>query len=159
SAVAGLCTRLSRAVDGEELAPILAEAMSILGASGLVLWIQTSDGLALAPAVVHGYSEEARWRMPLVPCGADTAITSAFRSASPFVVNGGSGSTGAIVVPVIGASGCTGVLALETKDDGDRREPVVSLATILAAQLATLISPLAAAPDGIHVPAQRAKRS
>jgi hypothetical protein len=50
-----------------------------------------------------------------------------------------------VVVPLLGPRGCVGVLALELLHGGERRDSVRALATIVAAQLATLFgsTPLA----------------
>jgi hypothetical protein len=66
------------------------------------------------------------------------------------VVDGGDMTTGAVVVPLMTAGGCAGVLALELRQGGERLECVRAAATILAAQLATLIEvPLLADAEAV----------
>jgi hypothetical protein len=95
----------------------------------------------------HGYSDEVVAQLPGVPSDSDTAIAAAFRSAETCVVDGSPVDTGAIVAPLKTPAGCAGVLALELRDGCERRDSVHACATILAAQLSTLVGypPLAKA--------------
>ena len=63
------------------------------------------------------------------------------------VVDGDELETGAIVVPLQKPKGCAGVLALELRSGGERRDSVCAVATILAAQLSTLVACPAAADE------------
>jgi hypothetical protein len=55
--------------------------------------------------------------------------------------------TGALAVPLMASNGCIGVLAVEFRNGGEHRGAVRNVATILAAQLVTLLGaiPLAEA--------------
>jgi GAF domain-containing protein len=119
----------------------------MLDAVGLVVWSWDHRGSALRPSLAHGYSDTVLARLPIVQGDADNAIAAAFRSAEPCVVNGGDDVTGAAVIPLMAPGGCVGVLALELRNGGERRESVRALATIIAAQLVTLLgsAPIAAA--------------
>jgi GAF domain-containing protein len=55
------------------------------------------------------------------------------------------GNPGALVSPIVTAEGCVGVLAAEISGGRESREDVRALATIFAAQLATVVSPVVAA--------------
>jgi transcriptional regulator with XRE-family HTH domain len=136
---ARLCTRLAQVVNRSDLAPVLEEAAAILDAVGLVLWSWDVRASVLRPSLAHGYPDSVLARLPVVPGDADNAIASAFRSNEPCVVNGDRDVTGAAVIPLMGPAGCVGVLALELRHGGEQREPVRALATILAAQLVTLL--------------------
>jgi hypothetical protein len=70
---------------------------------------------------------------------SDNAIAKAFRAAEAWVVDGGDEATGAVVVPLLTPSGCAGVLALELRHRQEQRECIRAAATILAAQLSTLV--------------------
>jgi GAF domain-containing protein len=48
-----------------------------------------------------------------------------------------------LVTPIITADGCVGVLAAELRPGREVREDVRALATILSAQLATVVTPVA----------------
>jgi hypothetical protein len=139
SAAAGVCTRLGRAQDRGELALALEDAAQVLDAVGLLVWSWDPRASALRPSLAHGYSESVLARLPIVPSDADNAIAAAFRSAESCVVDGDQNLTGAVVIPLLAPGGCAGVLALELRHGGERREPVRDFATILAAQLVTLV--------------------
>lgn len=138
SAVAELCARLSQAIHPHEVPPIVEEAGAALGATGLVLWILEQRGDALMPAIIHGYPDEIRGRLPAVPTDTDIPIANAFRSGAPCVIKGATGMTGAVIVPLLTPDGCLGVLALELRGEDTRYESIQAAATILAAQLVTL---------------------
>lgn len=147
AAIADLCTRLGRVVDRREMAPLLEDAAALLDAVGLVVWSCDPRASALRPWLTHGYSKPALAHLPVVRSDADNAIAAAFRTAETCLVNGGDGVTGALVVPLMAPRGCVGVLALELDHGDEQREWVRALATILGAQLATLLgsAPLAEA--------------
>jgi GAF domain-containing protein len=143
-AVAQLCTRLGRVLDTREVAPLLGEAARVLGAAGLIVWLSDARATMLTPTLHHGYSDAVAARLSGVPVDAANAVAAAFRSVDVCVVDG-EGARGAVVVPLLGPRGCVGVLALELLHGGERRDSVRALATIVAAQLATLFgsTPLA----------------
>jgi hypothetical protein len=140
AAVAQLCTRLARALDVCDVTPVLDEAARVLRAVGLILWVGDRYGIELTPVFTHGYSSEMTAQLGRVTSDSDNAIACAFRNAEARVVKGGDVETGAVVVPLLTPSGCAGVLALELRHGGERLECVRAAATILAAQLATLVS-------------------
>jgi hypothetical protein len=116
----------------------MGDASRLLHAIGVILWMWDSNTHVLWPACSYGYRPELLARMPNVPSDADNAIAAAFRAAETRVVDSGDAPTGAVVVPLLTATGCAGVLALELHGGGERHESVHALATILAAQLAAL---------------------
>jgi len=140
AAVALLCTRLARALDVCDVTPVLDEAARVLRAVGLILWVGDRQGSELTPVYTHGYSDEMTAHLGRVSRDSDNAIARAFRSAEARVVDGDDMATGAVVVPLLTPTGCAGVLALELRHGGERLECVRAAATILAAQLATLVS-------------------
>ena len=140
AAVAHLCTRLARALDVCDVTPVLDEAAQVLRAAGLILWVGDRYGNELSPVFTHGYSLEMTTQLGRVSRDSDNAIARAFRSAEARVVDGRDVATGAVVVPLLTPTGCAGVLALELCHGGERLECVRAAATILAAQLATLVS-------------------
>jgi hypothetical protein len=66
-------------------------------------------------------------------------VSDAFRETRVEVVAGAEGRSGALVTPLLSASGCVGVMALEMKGGGESRPATQALAAILAAQFATLM--------------------
>jgi hypothetical protein len=139
AAVAQLCTRLGRALDVCDVTPVLEEAVRVLRAMGLILWVGDRLGCELAPVFAHGYSNEVTSQLGRVSRDSDNAIARAFKSAEARVVDGDDVATGAVVVPLLTPSGCAGVLALELRHGGERLECVRAAATILAAQLSTVV--------------------
>ena len=137
--VAHLCTRLASAMDVCEVRPVLEDAAAVLHALGLTLWVRDQFGYELMPVFAHGYSTELTAQLGPVSKDSDNAIAHAFRTAEAGVVDGGDVATGAVVIPLLTAGGCAGVLALELQHGGERLECVRIAATILAAQLSTLI--------------------
>lgn len=147
SAAADLCTRLGRLLDAHQAAPILEEAVAMLDAVGLIVWSWDPHATALRALVAHGYPSSALARIPMVPKDAANAVAAAFRCAEASVVKGDEGLTGAVVIPLMAPHGCVGALAVEFQNGGEQRESVRAFATILAAQLVTLVglAPLAEA--------------
>jgi hypothetical protein len=147
AAIAGLCTRLARAIQPRDIAPVLEDAARMLNAVGVILWMWDPATRTLRHVLAYGYSAELVARLPRVRYDTDNAIAEAFRSNSTRIVKGSGQATGAVVVPMVTPAGCAGVLALELHDREEERESVHALATILAAQLATLFgyAPLAEA--------------
>ena len=144
--VASLCTALGRAKDCEAVRGVLQDAGRVLGARGVILWVWDAARAALCPAVAHGYSDHVIQRLAKLVRSTDTAVAAAFRGAEERVIEGsGARATGAFVAPLLTPSGCAGVLAIEFGDGGEQREATRAFATILAAQLSTLLPACVAA--------------
>jgi hypothetical protein len=141
-AVAQICTDMGRVGDPAELKGLLSRAAGALDASGLVLWLGSSSGSELRPALAHGYTPEMVARIPVVPRAANNAAAAAYRSGILQIVRSQSGSPakGAVVAPVLSAEGCLGVLSAEIRGGGEASETVQSLAMIFAAQLAGVVA-------------------
>ena len=137
--LAALCARMARMADAAELESVFDGAATILDAMGVILWTWDTQAGVLRPGFAHGYPNHILARLGAVAPDADNAIAAAFRTAETRVVQGGAEATGAIVVPLIAAVGCTGVLAFELRDGGEQSDSVKACAAIIAAQLATLI--------------------
>jgi transcriptional regulator with XRE-family HTH domain len=140
AAVAHLCTRLARVVEARELAPVVEDAVTILDAVGVILWIWNPRWRALSAALAHGYPEELLRQLSRVPDHGETAIAVSFRSGETLIVDGTDAATGAVIVPLMPPTGCAGVLAMELPSGVEQREDVRAAATILAAQLSMLVS-------------------
>jgi hypothetical protein len=140
TAAADLCSRLARALDWNDVTRLLSEAATLLDAVGVIVWLRDpQSSTALRAAVAHGYSDAMLATLPDVQTTESNAIAAAFRSGEACLVDSVEGTTGAVVVPSMGPSGCVAVLALEVRDGGERRECVRAFATILAAQLGMLL--------------------
>jgi hypothetical protein len=140
-AVATLCADLARITDTRELPPLLERTSALIDAAGIVLWIADPDGRELAPIVAHGYSPQLVARLGTIVREAENVTASAFRTGLLQTVNAERGSNGAIAAPLVTPSGCVGVMAAEVRNGGERMDARLAAATIVAAQLATLVGP------------------
>jgi hypothetical protein len=138
-AVADLCTRLACTQQASDLTSALEDAVRVLDAVGLIVWMWDAGTLRLRPVVSQGYPDQLLARLPPVPREAANGIASAFRSGAPCVIDSAPDQPGAVVVPMLTGAGCAGVLALELQHGHEQSEPVRACATILAAQLSTLL--------------------
>ena len=139
---AQLCTDFARMQDVNDLQLLLARASDVMDAAGLVVWLGNGEGADLQPVLTQGYSAETRARLPNVPRAADNAAAAAYRSGDVQIVRSKpGGSRGAIVAPILGAQGCFGALSAEIRGGGEASESVQTLAVIVAAQLAGVLTP------------------
>jgi hypothetical protein len=139
--VARLCTDLVRVTDTRALPGMLERAATLIDASGIVLWIADPDGRELAPIVTHGYSPHTVTRLGTIPREAENATAAAFRTCLLQTVDTDAVSNGAIAAPLVTSGGCVGVMAAEVRNQGERHDTVRATASIVAAQLATLVGP------------------
>ena len=147
AAAAEVCVSLARVREPRDLPAALERAAEVLGAVGVVVWMPDGPHGALRPALAHGYTPMAVTRMGAIPADADNAMALAFRTAQTQTVPPDAGSAGAVAAPLVTSDGCSGVLAAELARPG-HLDQVRAVATILAAQLATLISPSGQGTDG-----------
>jgi hypothetical protein len=139
--VATLCNDLARIADTRALPSLLERAASVLDAIGIVVWIADPDGRELAPILVHGYPPQLATRLGTLARNAENLTASAYRTGLLQRVKGDSISSGAIAVPLVASGGCVGVMAAEVKNGGEQQDDRLAAATIIAAQLATLVGP------------------
>ena len=137
---AALCTDLGRSANAAELPPLLARAAQLLNASCVIVWVRDGTGNALRPAIAHGYPAAALARLGTIPCDGDNAAAAAYRDERLQVVPGGADTSGALVAPLASAEDRAGVMTLEVNDGWETSDAVQSTATIIAAQLATLVA-------------------
>jgi hypothetical protein len=147
--VARICTDICRVERAEEMQALMGRAAEVLEASGLVLWVGSASGSDLRPAFAHGYSADIVARIPVVPRSANNAAAAAYRSGTLQLVQStpGEQAKGAIVAPVLSPDGCIGVLSAEIRGGREGSPAVQSLATIFAAQLASLVASVTSAPE------------
>jgi hypothetical protein len=139
---AELCVDLARVMDGRDVPALLERAARVLSAKGVILWMADADGRVLRPSLSHGYSEKVLGRLGTLDVDSDNVTSLAFRSARPQTMPGsGPNAAGAVAVPLVTASGCSGVLAAELRDSKPAPE-LLALTRIVAAQFATLIAPV-----------------
>jgi Helix-turn-helix domain/GAF domain len=138
-AVANLCTKLGQARRTNDLSPLLQEAARILDAVGLIIWTWDHPLERLRPSWAHGYADCVLAQLPTVSLEAENAVAAAFRSSRTSYVAGAESACGAIVVPLLTAERCAGVLAIELHEERESPSRVEALAMIVAAQLARVI--------------------
>lgn len=141
ASVALLCTDLAKLADTRSLDALLARAAAPLEASGIVLWIADPDGRELSPIVTHGYTPHLVTRLGIIPRDAENATAAAFRTGLLQTVRTDAISSGAIAAPLLTPAGCVGVMAAEVLNEGEQNDAKLAAATIVAAQLATLVGP------------------
>jgi hypothetical protein len=139
--VASLCSELARVADTQALPGILERTAAVLDAPGIVLWIADPDGRELTPILTHGYPQQVVSRLGTIPRAAENATGAAFRTSLLQTVHGDTVSNGAIAAPLVTPGGCVGVMAAEVRHDGEQDAAKLAAATIVAAQLATLVGP------------------
>jgi hypothetical protein len=139
---AGVCVDLARLLDARDLPPLLARAASAIGARGLVLWVVDEAGQTLHPSLAHGYSERTVQRLGTLSVTADNVTSAACRTLKARTVPASDpAGSGALAVPLIGSSGCVGVLAVEVVGPAANGS-TLPLARLVAAQLATVVTPV-----------------
>lgn len=144
---ADLCVALARVQEPRELPALLERAAHILQSAGIIIWMPEGPTGALRPALAHGYAPIAITRMGSLAVDADNATAEAFRTQTAQRVPPEGDAGGAIVAPLVTAEGCSGVMAAELRHGVVPTDTLQALAGILAAQLAMLISPAAAAGE------------
>jgi CHASE3 domain sensor protein len=142
--LASLCNDLARVVDTRALPSLLDRAAAVLDASGIILWIADPDGRELNPIFAQGYPQQLVNRLGTIPREAENATAAAFRTSLLQTVMADAISPGAIAAPLVTSGGCVGVMAAEVRHDAERRDMKLAAASIVAAQLATLVGPPAA---------------
>jgi hypothetical protein len=142
---AKICADLARVLDAGDLPALLTRAADVLKAPGLIVWVADQNGQVLYPLLTHGYAAATLIKMGSLPTDADNATAAAWRTGELRAVPATSEAPGALVAPIVTSDGCVGVLAAEVKDGRELRGEVRALATIFAAQLATIVTPLPAA--------------
>ena len=139
--IAALCSDLARVLDTRALPGALERAAALLHASGVVIWIADPDGRELAPVIAHGYPQNMLSRLGTIPKDAENATAAAFRTGVVQIVKGDAISHGAIAAPLVSPTGPLGVMAAELLEDAERHDATRAAATIVAAQLSTLMGP------------------
>ena len=141
---AQLCSELSRVVDPRQLSSLLARAAKVIDATGIIIWVAEPSRQALVPAISHGYEPGIVMRMGNIHRDANNAAAAAYRTAATRTVSGDASTSGAMIVPLMTSEGCVGVMSAEMRSGSEKDESSQALASIFAAQLATLVATPAA---------------
>ncbi len=146
-AVADLCSALARVQDTQELPGLMERIAKALDATGVIVWMPEGPQGTLRPVLAHGYASLALSRMGIINPAADNATATAYRTKSVVVVPSDVLASGAVVAPLVSSEGCSGAMAVELREGVEPTARVRAVATILAAQLATMFTPGSAAPQ------------
>jgi hypothetical protein len=138
ASAARLTTELSALEDQAKLPGLLSRAAEVLDARGVVIWM--GAGSELFAAAAHGYDPAVLQRIKPIARNADNATAAAWRTGQLRTVSPDTDGLGAIVAPMLGPGGCVGVLAAETRNGREHDETTQSVATIVAAQLASVLA-------------------
>lgn len=150
--LAAACESLARVSDGAKLPGVLDAVRPTLGARGLAVWLADAAGETLSVAAASGYDPRVVERFPVLNTIDDTPTSQAFAKVAPVRTPPRTTQPAAVAVPIVGARGTTGVLSFEMANGRDASTDVVAAATIVAAQLASLLEPAPAAPASVDVP-------
>jgi transcriptional regulator with XRE-family HTH domain len=137
-AVAHLCTQLARVQNAGDAQALLGDAARILDAVGIIVWTWHAPAAELRPGLAHGYSTRVLAQIPAVKRDDANATAAAFRSGQPCAISASGRGRGALVLPLVTAAGCAGVLAIELPHE--QTASVLAVATIMAAQLAQCLA-------------------
>jgi len=156
---AEICGDLSALSDPGALEGALARVSALLNATGLIVWVASNDGGTLAPVATHGFDPKIVARIGKIGRDSSNLTAAAFRENLPRISAVTPTTPGALAVPMCSPTGPSGVLSIEMKAGQPVDEPKVALASIIAAQLATLAMPMAAPPEKQAAPSAEAPRA
>jgi hypothetical protein len=145
-AVADLCVSLARVQDTRELQALLERTAKTLDASGVIVWMPDGPQGMLRPVLSHGYPSLTLSRMGVIHPAGDNATATAYRTKCTVVVPAEPLSSGAVVAPLISSEGCSGAMAVELREGVEATPQVRAVATIVAAQMATMFTPAQVSP-------------
>jgi hypothetical protein len=136
---AAVCTELGRASQSVEISTLLDRAAKVLSASGAIVWLASPDRSEMFPAVAAGYDERLLARIGSIPRDASNVTAAAFRDTSPRTSGRSGSAAAALAVPLLTPLGPVGVFTAEIQEIASVDETRLAVATIFAAQLATLL--------------------
>ena len=152
SEVGEICSDLSTLSDVGALTGALGRAAAVLDANGMIVWLASNDGGSLAPVASHGFDQKLVSRIGRVARDSANLTAAAYRDNVSRVSEATADAPAALAVALCGPTGTVGVLSVELKPNVPADEGRLALATIFAAQLATLAAPLPAVPDAPSAP-------
>lgn len=139
SEAATICTELARASQSVEVSNLLARAAKVLDATGAIVWMASADGRELLPAASAGYDERLIVRIGAIPRTANNVTASAIRTGTARTSPRVGQASAALAIPLLTPLGAVGVLTAELSSAPDVDETRLAVATIFAAQLASLV--------------------
>ena len=149
--VSEICQDLSALADPGALEGALTRVCTILNATGLIVWIASNDGNTLSPVATSGFDPKLVARIGKIGRDSANLTAAALRESTAKVSPLTATTPAALAVPMCSPSGAAGVLSVELKAGQPVDDSKVSLAAIVAAQLATLAMPIAASSNDAPV--------
>lgn len=137
-----VCSDLSAVADPGALEGALGRVVSLLNATGLIVWVASNDKGSLAPVASSGFDPKLVARIGSIARDSHNLTAATFRENTPKTSAATETTPGALAVPMCGPSGLAGVLSIELKSKQVVNDAKVALAGIIAAQLATLAMPI-----------------
>ncbi len=137
-AAADVCTAISRIMSNDALPDLLARTAVVLDATGIIVWMGAGEELFAAAS--HGYDPGVLARLGPIGRHADNATAAAWRSGELNTVPGSPASNGALVAPILGVDRCIGALSTELRHGRESDPATRAVTTVIAAQLASVIS-------------------
>lgn len=135
---AALCTDISRVTAAAALPALLERAAALLDAPGVILWMAAGEELFAVAS--HGYSPQVMKKVGPIARRGDNATAATWRQGRTTTVGATATGNGAIVAPLFGPDSCIGVLAAEVRNGRERDADAQAVVTMVAAQLATVVS-------------------
>ena len=142
---AAVCTELGRVSQSVEISSLLARAAMVLNASGAIVWMASPDRHEMFPAASAGYDERLLARIGAIKRDANNVTAAALRDAAPRMSPRQGASAAALAVPLLTPLGPVGVFSAEIGDVQAIDETRLAVATIFAAQLASLLGSMTVA--------------
>ena len=136
-AVADLCTAIARVESTGALNGLLSQAVTLLDADGIIVWMESGGQLFAAAAA--GYPPDTLARLTPITRDETHAVAAAWREASTETVDATPDADGAVAVPLFNGASCFGVFAVELKPGREQDAGTRAVARLLAAQLATVV--------------------
>ena len=156
--VSEICSDLSALSDPGALEGALGRVSTLLNATGLIVWIASTDNSSLSPVATNGFDPKLVSRIGRIPRDSSNVTAAAFRE-NQSKISAATGTTpAALAVPMCGPTGAAGVLSVELKAGQAVDDQKVALAGIFAAQLATLAMPIAP-PAAVETPVADPQRA
>jgi hypothetical protein len=137
-----ICTDLSSLSDPGALHGALERVSAMMNATGLIVWVASNDGGSLSPVATHGFDPNLVARIGKIPRDSANLTAAAFRENTPKISAPTASTPAALAVTMCGPTGPAGVLSIELKAGQTVDEQRIALASVIAAQLATLAMPI-----------------
>lgn len=148
--VSEICTDLSAIADPGALEGALARVSELLDATGLIVWVASNDTSKLSPVATHGFDSKLVSRIGAISRDSANLTAAAFRENVPKMSLATETAPAALALALCGPTGPSGVLSIELKAGQAVDDAKVALASIVAAQLATLAMPIRAEDAGFE---------